>query len=115
MQSEQPVFQIIERPEVPDMKSKPSLGKLCIVVTFAAFFISVFIDGIPGGYRLIYLFWPFYIIICHYLMRESKNKLYGMFFIVCVLLMFGFYYYNMQIKGNANEVVPYQSILKGIF
>ena len=43
MQSEQPVFQIIERPEVPDMKSKPSLGKLCIVVTFAAFFVSVFI------------------------------------------------------------------------
>ena len=42
MQSEQPVFQIIERPEVPDMKSKPSRGKLCIVVTFAAFFVSVF-------------------------------------------------------------------------
>lgn len=43
MQSEQPVFQILERPEVPDMKSKPSRGKLCIIVTFAAFFISIFL------------------------------------------------------------------------
>lgn len=43
MQSEQPVFQILERPEVPDMKSGPSRGKLCIVVTFAAIFVSVFI------------------------------------------------------------------------
>lgn len=42
MQSEQPVFQILERPEVPDMKSGPSRGKLCIIITFAAFFISVF-------------------------------------------------------------------------
>jgi transmembrane protein EpsG len=91
------------------------ISNLFFNICLVEFFISVFIDGIPGGYRLIYLFWPFYIIICPYLMRESKNKLYGMFFIVCVLLMFGFYYYNMQIKGNANEVVPYQSILKGIF
>lgn len=42
MQSEQPVFQILERPEVPDMKSGPSRGKLCIIITFAAGFISVF-------------------------------------------------------------------------
>lgn len=42
MQSEQPVFQILERPEIPDMKSGPSRGKLCIIITFAAFFISVF-------------------------------------------------------------------------
>lgn len=43
MQSEQPVFQIIERPEVPDLKSKPSRGKLCIIITFAAGFLSVFL------------------------------------------------------------------------
>ena len=42
MQSEQPVFQILERPEIPDLKSKPSRGKLCIIITFAAFFMSVF-------------------------------------------------------------------------
>ncbi|MFC2419720.1 MAG: lipopolysaccharide biosynthesis protein [Treponema maltophilum] len=43
MASETPVFQILERAEVPDRKSKPSRGKLCIVTTFAAFFIAVFI------------------------------------------------------------------------
>lgn len=43
MQSETPVFQILARPEIPDMKSGPSRGKLCIIVTFAAFFMSVFL------------------------------------------------------------------------
>ncbi|MDE5897872.1 MAG: lipopolysaccharide biosynthesis protein [Treponemataceae bacterium] len=42
MQSETPVFQIIERPEIPDRKSKPSRGLLCIIITFAGFFIAVF-------------------------------------------------------------------------
>ncbi len=42
MQSESPVFQILERPEIPDMKSAPSRGKLCIIVVFAVFFMSVF-------------------------------------------------------------------------
>lgn len=42
MQSETPVFQIIERPEAPDKKSRPSRGLLCIIVTFASFFVSVF-------------------------------------------------------------------------
>ena len=43
MQSELPIFQILERPEIPDMKSGPSRGKLCIIITFAAFFMSVFV------------------------------------------------------------------------
>lgn len=43
MQSEQPIFQILERPEIPDQKSKPSRGKLCIIVVFAVFFLSVFL------------------------------------------------------------------------
>ena len=42
MASEQPVFQILEYAEVPDRKSAPSRGKLCIIITFAAFFMSVF-------------------------------------------------------------------------
>lgn len=41
MASEQPVFQILEYAEVPDQKSGPSRGKICIIVTFASFFISV--------------------------------------------------------------------------
>lgn len=43
MASEQPVFQILEYAEIPDEKSGPSRGKLCIIVAFAAFFMSVFI------------------------------------------------------------------------
>ncbi len=43
MQSEQPIFQILERPEIPDQKSKPSRGMLCIIVVFATFFLSVFL------------------------------------------------------------------------
>lgn len=43
MQTETPSFQILERPSIPDIKSGPSRGKLCIIVTFAAFFISVFL------------------------------------------------------------------------
>ena len=42
MSSEQPTFQILEFAEVPDKKSAPSRGMLCIIVTFAAFFVSVF-------------------------------------------------------------------------
>lgn len=43
MQSETPIFQILERPEIPDMKSGPSRGKLCIIIAFASFFMSVFL------------------------------------------------------------------------
>lgn len=43
MASEQPVFQILEYAEIPDEKSGPSRGKLCIIVAFAAFFLSVFL------------------------------------------------------------------------
>lgn len=43
MASEQPVFQILEYAQIPDKKSGPSRGKLCIIVTMAAFFVSVFL------------------------------------------------------------------------
>jgi uncharacterized protein involved in exopolysaccharide biosynthesis len=43
MASENPVFQILELAEVPDMKSGPSRGTLCIIVTFAAGFFSIFL------------------------------------------------------------------------
>lgn len=43
MQSEAPVFQILEEASVPDIKSSPSRGKLCIIITFAGFFGSVFL------------------------------------------------------------------------
>ncbi|MCD1653154.1 lipopolysaccharide biosynthesis protein [Treponema zuelzerae] len=43
MASESPVFQVLEYAEVPDQKSGPSRGMLCIIITFAAFFGSVFL------------------------------------------------------------------------
>ncbi|GHV80648.1 hypothetical protein AGMMS49944_24390 [Spirochaetia bacterium] len=43
MASEKPVFQILEMAEVPDKKSGPSRGLLCIIVTFAAGFFSIFL------------------------------------------------------------------------
>lgn len=43
MASESPIFQILEYAEVPDQKSGPSRGMLCIIVTFAAFFMSIFL------------------------------------------------------------------------
>jgi uncharacterized protein involved in exopolysaccharide biosynthesis len=43
MASESPVFQVLEYAEVPDQKSGPSRGMLCIIVTFTSFFGSVFL------------------------------------------------------------------------
>lgn len=37
-----PTFQVIEYAEVPEMKAGPSRGKLIIIVTMAAFFLSIF-------------------------------------------------------------------------
>jgi len=41
--SESPIFQVLEYAEVPDQKSKPGRGLICIIVTFAAGFLSVFL------------------------------------------------------------------------
>jgi uncharacterized protein involved in exopolysaccharide biosynthesis len=41
--SEKPVFQVLEYAEVPDKKSGPSRGMICIIVTFAAGFLAVFL------------------------------------------------------------------------
>jgi uncharacterized protein involved in exopolysaccharide biosynthesis len=43
MASEKPVFQVLELAEIPDRKSGPSRGLICIIVTFAAGFFSVFL------------------------------------------------------------------------
>jgi uncharacterized protein involved in exopolysaccharide biosynthesis len=43
MSSEKPVFQILEMAEIPDQKSGPSRGMICVIVTFAAGFFSVFL------------------------------------------------------------------------
>jgi len=43
MSSENPIFQILEMAEAPDQKSGPSRGMICIIVTFAAGFLSIFL------------------------------------------------------------------------
>jgi uncharacterized protein involved in exopolysaccharide biosynthesis len=43
MASEKPVFQVLEMAEVPDQKSGPGRGMICIIVTFAAAFFAVFL------------------------------------------------------------------------
>jgi len=43
MASESPVFQILEMAEIPDQKSGPNRGRMCIIVTLAAGFFSVFL------------------------------------------------------------------------
>lgn len=43
MQSETPILQVLEHASVPDQKSGSSRGTLCIIITFAAAFISVFL------------------------------------------------------------------------
>jgi LPS O-antigen subunit length determinant protein (WzzB/FepE family) len=41
--SETPVFQILETAQVPDLKSGPGRGVICVIVTLGAFFFSVFL------------------------------------------------------------------------
>ncbi len=36
-------FQVIEEAEIPEIKAGPSRGKICVIVTMSAFFLSVFI------------------------------------------------------------------------
>jgi uncharacterized protein involved in exopolysaccharide biosynthesis len=43
MSSEKPVFQVLELAEVPDQKSGPGRGMICIIVSFAAVFFGVFL------------------------------------------------------------------------
>lgn len=43
MSSERPIFQILELAEIPDQKSGPSRGLLCIIVTLGAGFFAVFL------------------------------------------------------------------------
>jgi capsular polysaccharide biosynthesis protein len=41
--SETPIFQVLETAKVSDLKSGPSRGVICIIVTLGAFFFSVFL------------------------------------------------------------------------
>jgi len=49
MASEKPVFQILEMAEVPEKKSGPVRGNMCIFVTLAAGFFAVFLAFVLNG------------------------------------------------------------------
>lgn len=71
--------------------------------------VSVFADGIPGAYRLVYIFFPFYCFISPFMIRNSRIKPRIVMAIV-LLGTFSVYFYRQQILGNANEILPYQTI-----
>jgi uncharacterized protein involved in exopolysaccharide biosynthesis len=50
MASEKPVFQILEMAEVPDQKSGPGRGMICIIVSLAAGFFSVFLAFVLNAF-----------------------------------------------------------------
>lgn len=50
-EGEGPIFQVLELAEAPDVKSGPSRGVLCIVVTMAAFFLSIMLSFILNAVR----------------------------------------------------------------
>lgn len=54
MASEQPVFQILEYAQIPDLKSGPSRGRLCIVFTVAVFFLSIVLSFVLNALVALY-------------------------------------------------------------
>jgi len=71
--------------------------------------IAIFADGIPGAYRLVYMFYPFYCFICPYMIKNSRIKQKTVMAIV-LFSLFAIYFYKQQILGNANEIIPYKTI-----
>jgi tyrosine-protein kinase Etk/Wzc len=49
VEGQKPIFQILEMPEAPEIKSSPSRSTLCITVTIMGFFISIFLVFIING------------------------------------------------------------------
>jgi uncharacterized protein involved in exopolysaccharide biosynthesis len=49
MASEKPVFQVLELAEVPDQKSGPSRGLICIITTLGAAFLGAFLAFIANA------------------------------------------------------------------
>ena len=71
--------------------------------------IAIFADGIPGAYRLVYMFYPFYCFICPYMIKNSRIEPKVVIAIV-LFSLFAVYFYRQQILGNANEIIPYKTI-----
>ena len=51
VEGEEPIFQVLELADVPDLKSGPSRGIICVVSTLAAFFFSIILVFILNAAR----------------------------------------------------------------
>jgi hypothetical protein len=71
--------------------------------------VAIFADGIPGAFRLVYMFYPFYCFISPFMIRNSRIKQKNVMAIV-LFSLFAIYFYRQQILGNANEIIPYKTI-----
>lgn len=93
-------------------KEKGLLRNLFFNILLVLILISVFGDGIPGSFRLIYLFWPMTIVICPYIYHHTGKirNLVLLFFI----FMFLIFFYRNHIVANVHEVVPYASIFRNV-
>lgn len=72
-------------------------------------FISIIGDGIPGSFRLVYLFWPMAIVICPYILSQKKN--FKTLNLGIFILLYSFFFWKNQIVTNAHDIVPYKSII----
>ncbi len=74
--------------------------------------INILGDGIPGAFRLAYIFWPIYCVVCPYILRKAKSL--KVIYLSIFIILFGFYFYKQQILANSHTIVPYKSILRGV-
>lgn len=94
------------------VKIESEKDKFLFLITFLLFGISIFSHGTLGAFRLIYMLWPYYIVICPYIIRRAKDKF--KFPVTIILYMlFMLFFYRAQILNNSHEVVPYNIISIG--
>lgn len=92
-------------------EKKSDVSNFLFNISLIETFIAILGDGIPGSFRLMYLFWPMNIIICPYIIKKSNIKVFPL---IIFLSIFSFFFWKAQILSNTHEVVPYHSILKNI-
>lgn len=79
---------------------------------FVFLFLSIFGDGIPGSFRLIYLFMPMTVVVCPYIYHKAGKSCFVP--LVLFIIIFSLFFYKNHIFQNVHGVVPYKSILGNI-
>ncbi|NLB64830.1 MAG: EpsG family protein [Fibrobacter sp.] len=94
-------------------KEKTRNGILYLNINYLILILSIFTNGVPGGHRLVYVLWPFYIVICPYIINNSILKQKHVLTLIYTIVFFSFFYKN-QILANNSEVLPYRTIFENI-